>query len=62
MAHRILETAQSPKSSLSSSGPGPRLLRMTFKTWYFRGVFKEDFELDFEGYFKGTSRDLQEGV
>ena len=29
---------------------------MTFKAWYFRGVFKEDFELDFVGYFKGSSR------
>ena len=28
---------------------------MTFKTWDFRGVFKEDYEGDFEGYFKGSS-------
>jgi len=26
---------------------------MTFKTWDFRGVFKEDFEGDFEGDLEG---------
>jgi len=26
---------------------------MTFKTWDFRGVFKEDFEGDLEGYLEG---------
>ena len=30
-------------------------LRMTSKTWDFPGVFNEDFEGDFEGYFKEFS-------
>ena len=36
---------------------------MTFKTWYFRGVFKEDFEGDLEGDLVGDLEgDLEGGL
>ena len=34
---------------------------MTFKTWDFRGVFKEDFEGDLEGDLKGNLEGDLEG-
>ena len=35
-------------------------IRMTFRTWDFRGVFKEDFEGDFEGDLEGDlERDFE---
>ena len=34
---------------------------MTFKTWDFRGVFKEDFEGDFEGDLRGGFKQDLEG-
>ena len=37
-------------------------LRMTFKTWDFRGVFKEDFEGDLKGDLEGEMERDSKGV
>ena len=37
-------------------------LRMTFKTWDFRVVFKENFGGDFEEYFRVFSRGCLRGT